>query len=72
MGVELAARAEVDTLAIFHHDPGASDGEMEEFLGHTKKFLERSPLQFEKLGLEFQELLHLVLILRRSSWHMMV
>ena len=42
MGVELAARAEVDTLAIFHHDPGASDGEMEEFLGHTKKFLERS------------------------------
>ena len=42
MGVELAARGEVKTLAIFHHDPGANDLELEEFQAHTKKFLESS------------------------------
>ena len=44
MGVELAARGEVETLAIFHHDPAFSDKEMDEFLAHTKKFLDRSKL----------------------------
>ena len=42
MGVELAARAEVDTLALFHHDPAATDAEMDDFLRHTQKFLDRS------------------------------
>ena len=42
MGVELAARANVKKLAIFHHDPAATDSEMEEFLRHTRKFLARS------------------------------
>ena len=42
MGVELAARGEVKTLAIFHHDPGSTDQELEEFQAHTKKFLETS------------------------------
>tara|TARA_B100001057_G_scaffold464061_1_gene518855 strand:- start:474 stop:746 length:273 start_codon:yes stop_codon:yes gene_type:complete len=44
MGVELAARGEVETLAIFHHDPGSSDEDIEDFLAHTKKFLERSKI----------------------------
>lgn len=44
MGVELAARGEVDTLAIFHHDPSSSDHEIEDFLAHTKKFLDRSKI----------------------------
>ena len=44
MGVELAARGEVGTLAIFHHDPSFSDKEMDDFLAHTKKFLDRSKL----------------------------
>ena len=44
MGVELAARGEVETLAIFHHDPNASDQDLTDFLCHTKKFLERSRL----------------------------
>ena len=42
MGVELAARANVKQLAIFHHDPATTDSQMEEFLRHTKKFLARS------------------------------
>ncbi len=42
MGVELAARGKVETLAIFHHDPNLSDVELCEFHGHTKKFLDRS------------------------------
>ena len=44
MGVELAARGEVETLAIFHHDPNASDQDLTDFHGHTKKFLDRSKL----------------------------
>jgi phosphoribosyl 1,2-cyclic phosphodiesterase len=44
MGVELAARGEVGTLAIFHHDPASSDKDMDDFLSHTKKFLDRSKL----------------------------
>ena len=44
MGVELAARGEVETLAIFHHDPGASDQDLTDFLAHTKKFLKQSRL----------------------------
>ena len=44
MGVELAARGEVEKLAIFHHDPNLSDKELCDFHGHTKKFLERSRL----------------------------
>lgn len=42
MAVELAARAEVHTLALFHHDPAATDAEMDDFLRHTKTFLDRS------------------------------
>ena len=42
MGVELAARGEVKTLAIFHHDPNLSDQELCEFHSHTRKFLDRS------------------------------
>ena len=42
MAVELAAKGEVETLALFHHDPAANDEEMVKFLAHTKKFLERS------------------------------
>ena len=42
MGVELAARGEVETLAIFHHDPGSSDHEIESLQAHTKKFLQTS------------------------------
>ena len=44
MGVELAARGEVQSLAIFHHDPASSDKDMDEFLSHTKKFLDRSKI----------------------------
>ena len=39
MGVELAARADVKKLAIFHHDPNATDENISEFFAHTKKFL---------------------------------
>ena len=42
MGVELAARGEVKTLAIFHHDPASSDQEMEVFEANTKKYLDAS------------------------------
>ena len=42
MGVELAARGEIETLAIFHHDPNACDQDLTNFHNHTRKFLERS------------------------------
>ena len=48
MGVELAARGEVETLALFHHDPGSSDDEMEKFLTHTRKFLDRSKIMVKQ------------------------
>lgn len=35
MGVELAARAGVKKLALFHHEPTSSDFELEEFLFNT-------------------------------------
>ena len=44
MGVELAARGEVKTLALFHHDPASTDQELDDFLSHTKNFLDRSKL----------------------------
>ena len=44
MGVELAARGMVDTLALFHHDPASSDRNLDDFLSHTIKFLDRSKL----------------------------
>jgi len=40
MGVELAARADVKKLAIFHHDPNATDEQISEFFAHTRKFLQ--------------------------------
>jgi len=40
MGVELAARADVKKLAIFHHDPNATDDQVSEFFSHTRKFLQ--------------------------------
>ena len=39
MGVELAARAKVEKLAIMHHDPNATDDDISEFFAHTRKFL---------------------------------
>ncbi len=42
MGVELAARAHVKKLALFHHDPSATDLQMSDFLKHTQKFLSLS------------------------------
>jgi phosphoribosyl 1,2-cyclic phosphodiesterase len=39
MGVELAARGDVQKLAIFHHDPNATDENISEFCAHTRKFL---------------------------------
>ena len=42
MAVELAAKGEIETLALFHHDPAANDEDMVKFLAHTKQFLERS------------------------------
>ena len=39
MGVELAARAEVEKLAIFHHDPNATDENISEFCAYAVKFL---------------------------------
>lgn len=42
MGIELAARADVEKLAIFHHDPNATDDNISEFAAHTKKFLNSS------------------------------
>ena len=42
MGVELAARGEVNTLAIFHHDPASTDQELEVFQVNTKKYLDAS------------------------------
>lgn len=38
MGVELAARSHVKTLAIFHHEPTSSDAELEEFLFNTRMY----------------------------------
>jgi len=40
MGVELAARADVKKLAIFHHDPNATDEQISEFFAHTRKSLQ--------------------------------
>ena len=34
----------VDTLALFHHDPASSDRNLDDFLSHTIKFLDRSKL----------------------------
>ena len=42
MGVELSARAQVKQLAIFHHDPNATDEQISEFFAHTRKFLDGS------------------------------
>jgi len=39
MGVELAARGDVQKLAIFHHDPNSTDENISEFCAHTRKFL---------------------------------
>ncbi len=48
MAVELAAKGEVETLALFHHDPAANDEEMVKFLAHTRKFFERSCVMVEE------------------------
>lgn len=48
MAVELAAKGEIETLALFHHDPAANDEDMVNFLSHTKKFLERSRLSVKE------------------------
>jgi phosphoribosyl 1,2-cyclic phosphodiesterase len=48
MGVELAAKGEIETLALFHHDPAANDGDMVKFLAHTRKFLERSQIMVKE------------------------
>jgi len=38
LGVELAARAGVKRLAIFHHEPTSSDEELDEFLHNTRMY----------------------------------
>ncbi|MGE9294435.1 MAG: MBL fold metallo-hydrolase [Puniceicoccales bacterium] len=38
IGVELAARARVRNLVIFHHEPTSSDAELEEFLFNTRMY----------------------------------
>ena len=38
MGVELASRAKVKTLALFHHEPTNSDAQLEEFLFNTRMY----------------------------------
>lgn len=40
IGVELAARAKVRRLALFHHDPHHSDAELEETLFNTRMYAE--------------------------------
>jgi len=40
MGVELAARAWVKRLALFHHDPHHTDAEIEEILFNTRMYVE--------------------------------
>ena len=40
-GVDFASRARVRRLAIFHHDPAASDKALDGFLRETKSFLRR-------------------------------
>ena len=50
MAVELAAKGEIETLALFHHDPAANDEDMVKFLAHTKKFLERSCIMVKETG----------------------
>ena len=42
MGLNSLPEGKLKLLAIFHHDPGANDLELEEFQAHTKKFLESS------------------------------
>tara|TARA_Y100000588_G_scaffold259690_1_gene274335 strand:- start:1149 stop:2150 length:1002 start_codon:yes stop_codon:yes gene_type:complete len=48
MGVELAARGNVKKLALFHHDPAATDTQMSEFLKHTEKFLSLSQQEIKQ------------------------
>lgn len=38
MGVELAARSHVKTLAIFHHEPTSTDAALDEFLFNTRMY----------------------------------
>jgi len=38
IGVELAARAKVKNLAIFHHEPTSEDSDLDEFLLNTKMY----------------------------------
>ncbi len=38
MGVELSARARVKKLAVFHHEPTASDKELDDFLLNTRMY----------------------------------
>ena len=40
MGVELAARARVKHLCLFHNEPGASDLDLDQFLAKTRKYRE--------------------------------
>lgn len=40
MGVELAARARVRHLCLFHHEPTSSDEDLDEFLTNSRRYLE--------------------------------
>ena len=56
MGVELAARADVKKLAIFHHDPNATDEQISEFFSHTENFFRAPGMQSVNPSLVSQEL----------------
>ena len=43
VGVELAARAGAKRLAMFHHDPGASDARLEQLLRVSREYAARPP-----------------------------
>ncbi len=62
MGAELAYRANVKRLALFHHDPTSSDDDIWEAKGQAEGYLQRRPLDrqrcevliaYDGLGLEF-------------------
>ena len=57
MGVELAARSHARKLCLFHHEPTASDGELDEFLFNSKMYSDiyKSEHQSEHGGTQYPE-----------------
>ena len=71
MGVELSARAGVEKLAIFHHDPNASDKELTDFHAHSKKFLIAQGYLSVKQNQAYQEHHLQEVIPMKCLWHLM-